>query len=81
MRQARLWALRCHSDRTNQNPAQRAAVFTKAVWRCQAGGDPGPGVPQRVRDELRASGAQELEGEQGKVQEAAAGKRTATAGF
>ena len=70
-----------HSDKTNQNPAQRAAVFTKAVWRCQAGGDPGPGMPRRVRDELGSSGAQEVEGVQGKVQEAAAGKRMATAGF
>ena len=81
MRHAQLWALGRHSDKTNQNPAQRASVFTKAVCRCQAGGDPGPGMPRSVRDELGSNRAQEVEGEQGKVQEAAAGKRTATAGF
>lgn len=51
------------------------------MWRRQAGGDPGPAVPRRVRDELGVSGTQELEGEQGRVQEAAVGKRTATTGF
>ena len=29
MRHAQLWALRRHSDKTNQNPAQRASVFTR----------------------------------------------------
>ena len=38
-------------------------------------------MPRSVRDELGSNRAQEVEGEQGKVQEAAAGKRTATAGF
>ena len=42
---------------------------------------PWPGVAWRIRDEHGASGAQDLEDEQGKVKEVAVGRRAATAGF